>query len=119
MKILRKIVFAMAILWPVSGLAQETPQQAAETYVQAHQKEIIEEFLALLSMPNVAANLEDIYVNAEYIQGLLERRGFATELLTTGEDSRPAIYGELMTPGAAKTVMLYIHYDGQPVDESR
>ena len=28
----------------------------------------------------------------------------------------PAVYGELPTPGATRTVVLYAHYDGQPVD---
>src|ERR687891_307720 len=27
----------------------------------------------------------------------------------------PAVYGELTTPGARRTVVFYAHYDGQPV----
>src|SRR6185503_8565250 len=29
--------------------------------------------------------------------------------------SPPAVYGELRTPGAKRTLVLYAHYDGQPV----
>ena len=30
--------------------------------------------------------------------------------------SPPAVYGELRTPGATRTIVMYAHYDGQPVD---
>src|SRR5439155_678592 len=33
--------------------------------------------------------------------------------------SPPAVYGELVSPGAPRTVILYAHYDGQPVDTAR
>src|SRR5438045_1325122 len=28
----------------------------------------------------------------------------------------PVVYGELLTPGATRTLVLYAHYDGQPVE---
>ena len=28
----------------------------------------------------------------------------------------PAVYGEILTPGAARTIVFYAHYDGQPLD---
>ncbi|MHA1543889.1 MAG: M20/M25/M40 family metallo-hydrolase [Alphaproteobacteria bacterium] len=114
MKLLTKLFIFAAFFIPGVASADET----IKSYVDDNQKVIVEDFLELLSMPNVAANLEDIYTNAGYIQGLLEKRGFSTELLTTGEDSRPAIFGEISF-GAEKTVTIYIHYDGQPVDLSR
>ena len=45
---------------------------------------------------------------------MLARRGFAAELLET--DGNPLVYGELKAPGASRTLLLYAHYDGQPVD---
>ena len=34
-------------------------------------------------------------------------------------DAPPVVYGELPAPGAKRTVVLYAHYDGQPVEPSR
>ncbi len=38
-----------------------------------------------------------------------------TQILKADTGS-PVVYGELNAPGADKTVMLYMHYDGQPVN---
>src|SRR5438093_11278205 len=49
---------------------------------------------------------------------MLERRGVQGRLLEA-PGSPPAVYGELVSPGATRTVILYAHYDGQPVDTAR
>jgi len=84
-------------------------------YRSNHEKVIIEDFVDLLSMPNVAASIPDMDRNADYITDLLEERGFTTQRLKSG--GAPYIYAELMSPGAAETVLIYAHFDGQPVQE--
>lgn len=85
-----------------------------EAYVNAHQREIVGELVELLSIPNVAADRPNIRKNAERLRSMLEKRGLRTELLeTTGN---PLVYGEWTVPGATRTALFYIHYDGQPVD---
>ena len=80
----------------------------------AHQPQIVNELVDLLSIPNVAADRANIRRNAEHLRGMLARRGFTAELLeTTGN---PLVFGELAVPGATRTLLLYSHYDGQPVD---
>jgi acetylornithine deacetylase/succinyl-diaminopimelate desuccinylase-like protein len=32
------------------------------------------------------------------------------------KDTPPAVYGEWKVPGATRSIILYAHYDGQPVD---
>ena len=49
---------------------------------------------------------------------LLRRRGVSARALEGG-GGPPAVYGELRTPGAARTIVFYAHYDGQPVDPSQ
>jgi acetylornithine deacetylase/succinyl-diaminopimelate desuccinylase-like protein len=49
---------------------------------------------------------------------MLRRRGAAVRLLE-GEDCPPLVFGEIRTPGAKRTVMFYVHYDGQPVDPTQ
>jgi acetylornithine deacetylase/succinyl-diaminopimelate desuccinylase-like protein len=51
--------------------------------------------------------------------GMLQRRGVAAQLLESPGGGPPAVYGELRTPGATRTVVLYAHYDGQPVEAAR
>jgi acetylornithine deacetylase/succinyl-diaminopimelate desuccinylase-like protein len=53
--------------------------------------------------------------NADHINELLVARGFATERLSAG--GSPYIYAELTSDPSAETVMIYAHYDGQPVLE--
>ena len=43
-------------------------------------KQIVADFVALLSMPNVATNVTDVEKNAAYIEGLLKPRGFRRQL---------------------------------------
>ncbi len=84
------------------------------TWIDAHQKPIIQELVQLLSIPNVAADKADIRRNAEQLRQMLATRGFAAELLETA--GNPLVYGDLRIPGASRTLLFYCHYDGQPVD---
>jgi acetylornithine deacetylase/succinyl-diaminopimelate desuccinylase-like protein len=95
--------------------AAATLRDQVHTYRAAHEKEILGEFTALLAMPNVATNVADIETNAVFIQHALSARGFATRLLSAAPGTPPAVFGELRTPGARRTVIFYAHYDGQPV----
>jgi acetylornithine deacetylase/succinyl-diaminopimelate desuccinylase-like protein len=52
--------------------------------------------------------------NAPLLRDMLRRRSFTTELLDT--DGNPLVWGELRTPGAKRTLLIWAHYDGQPVD---
>ena len=73
------------------------------------------EFLELLAHPNVAANPADIRRNAEVVAGLFEKRGFTTRLLENPA-GRPAVFAEYpQRTRGARTVLLYLHMDGQPV----
>ncbi|MGH9334647.1 MAG: M20/M25/M40 family metallo-hydrolase, partial [Vicinamibacteria bacterium] len=87
---------------------------ATETYVRENQGEIVRELVEALSIPNVAADRTNIRKKAELLVGSLERRGFVTSLLET--EGNPLVFGERTVPGAKRTLLYYIHYDGQPVN---
>jgi len=94
------------------------PIQVAEQVRQwreAHEQQIVDDFADLLSIPNVASDTVNIRRNADYIGGLLNARGFEVRLLEAGR-SPPAVFAERRTAGAEKTLMIYVHYDGQPVN---
>ncbi len=79
---------------------------------------MLREFIELLGIPNVASDAANIRRNAEHIVGMLQRRGIDARLLET-DGSPPAVYGELSAPGAGFTLMIYVHYDGQPVQPGK
>ena len=85
---------------------------------RTHDVDVLREFTELLAIPNVASDTANIGRNAQAIVTMLARRGVKTQLLDS-PGSPPAVYGELTVPGATRTVVLYAHYDGQPVTLSQ
>lgn len=75
--------------------------------------QILNDFRDLLTMPNISTNLDDMDRNAEWISAYLERRGFTT--ITVSASRAPYIIAERIHAGADKTVLIYAHFDGQPV----
>lgn len=96
------------------GLSRTDISSAITEYRLEHEADILREFFELLRLPNDASVESDIRANADRIVSLLQRRGVAAELLEF-EAGPPAVYGELLTPGAETTILFYVHYDGQPV----
>src|SRR5918911_506632 len=103
---------ALGALAPVSA---QSP--GVRAYRQAHESEIINEFAERLALPNVAADTANIRRNAARLIEMMQKRGIAARLLEG--NGPPAIFGEIKTPGASRTVAIYAHYDGQPVDPSK
>ena len=92
-------------------------QTSIRDYRRAHEQQIIDEFTRLLAIPNVASDRENIRRNAQFILEMMQRRGLNPRLLETkSKDTPPAVYGEWKVPGATRSIILYAHYDGQPVD---
>lgn len=92
--------------------------RAARAWRAGHERAILEEFQALLRLPNVARDLAGMERNAAHIRAGLERRGITSKLLAV-DGAPPVILGELATPGATRTLVFYAHYDGQPVEPAR
>ncbi len=107
----------------VAGLLAAHPAAAqsgadvARAYREAHEAEIVRDFAELLTYPNRARDLEDVTRAAEYIRDELRAVGVTSELLRI-DGVAPLVYGELRVPDAERTLGIYVHYDGQPVDPS-
>jgi len=95
----------------VTGISADQINQ----WLLSHEQQIVDQFAELLSIPNVAADKTNIRKNADHIAQLMKDAGMNVELLEL-EGSNPVIFAEKNTPGATKTLMIYIHYDGQPVN---
>lgn len=89
-------------------------------YRQAHELPLLTEYMQLLTIPNVAADTANLRQTARFIQGMMARRGIRAQLLpATTPGVPPAVYGEMRTPGARRTIAFYAHYDGQPVQAAQ
>ena len=117
-----RIVFRRALLGAAlvaaldpSSVRAQSVTPAVRAWRQQHEAEVVKELADLVAIPNVARDHANIVKNAEAVRALMERRGIKAQILDNG-DAPPAVYGELRTPGATRTVGMYAHYDGQPVN---
>lgn len=117
------VVRSLALLGLVLGpyaLSAQTPgmaaRRAAHVYRSHNESGILQEFASLLAVPNLASDSANIRRNADLLASMLERRGFRNTRLLTVPHAPPVVYGELPAPSATRTLVLYAHYDGQPLD---
>ena len=103
------------LLTVCAAYAQNPAAQAARQWRQQHERAIMDEFGALLAMPNIAADRVNIQRNAETIAKMMEKRGIAAKLVSV-PGGNPVVFGEIKIPGATRTIVFYAHYDGQPLD---
>src|ERR1051325_239661 len=88
---------------------------AAREWRRQHERDIVDEFIALLEIPNVSSDAANMRRNAGAIRDALIRRGVDATLVSVG-DATPVVYGDIRTPGATRTIGFYAHYDGQPLN---
>lgn len=111
------IPLVLVTLTSVLPLKTVRAQSQVREYRRAHERQIIDEFTRLLAIPNVASDAANIRRNAQFIFEMMQRRGLNPQLLENKSKlSPPAVYGEWKVPGATRAIILYAHYDGQPVD---
>lgn len=116
---LTRIVF-LSLVCLTFSFSQQNLKQTVRSYRQANEHRILQELVELLSIPNVAADRANIRRNADFLQQIMRKRGITTRLLEHPRpEVPPAVFGELKTPGATQTIMLYCHYDGQPADSTK
>jgi acetylornithine deacetylase/succinyl-diaminopimelate desuccinylase-like protein len=117
MRTMKGFIFALSAGIACAAVHAASVRDEVSAYRVAHEKQIITDFVTLLSMPNLATTVPDVEKNAAYIEGLLKARGFRTQLLAAEPGTPQAVFAELNTPGAKRTVLFYAHYDGQPVGQ--
>lgn len=110
-------VLATQLVAPSSRASTEA-LEAAKNFRENHGAQILLDYVELLSIPNTPADPENLARNAEEIRGRLAARGVKAELWLS-EEAPPIVFGRLDVPGAKRTIGVYVHYDGQPVDEDR
>ncbi|HEV2595068.1 MAG TPA: M20/M25/M40 family metallo-hydrolase [Sphingomicrobium sp.] len=107
----------MGVLAFAPSVSAASPHQIVRAWRQTHEKQIVADFTAFLSLPNVATQLADVEKNTAYIERELQKRGFETRTLSAGPGTPPSVFAEFDTRGAKRTVLFYAHYDGQPISQ--
>ena len=88
---------------------------AARAHRESDGPGILRRYAEFLALPNVARDSLAIARNAAYLRDRLTALGARAELLQVPGAS-PVVFGRLDVPGASRTLALYAHYDGQPVN---
>jgi acetylornithine deacetylase/succinyl-diaminopimelate desuccinylase-like protein len=92
--------------------------QVWKEYQATHKERFLNELLDLLRIPSISAkseNKEDMKTCAELVrQSLLKAGADKADIYST--EGHPVIYGEKITDSSFPTVLVYGHYDVQPVE---
>lgn len=116
-----KKVFYIFLFIPLGLLGQQLEIRKVREYRIQHESRLLSDFKQFLSIPNIASDMPNILLNAQWISNYMRSCGISNVQLlhpaTLGKP--PAVYGEVLTPGATETIILYAHYDGQPVDSTK
>lgn len=118
-----KKVWIVANLLLMTGclLAQNVSVSQILSYRQEHEKTWLNEYLSFLSIPNIATVPSDIQRNTSRIMEMMKARSIdqVQLLFPRTPDAPPAVYGEVVIPGATQSIIFYAHYDGQPFDSTQ
>jgi acetylornithine deacetylase/succinyl-diaminopimelate desuccinylase-like protein len=112
---------AIALLFGHTITAQSPVTINIREYTQKNAGAIVHEFANFLNIPNVAADPANLQKTAAFIMSMMKQRGIQNiQLLDAStEGVPPAVYGEVIVPGATQTIIFYAHYDGQPVNPAQ
>ncbi|RYC66925.1 M20/M25/M40 family metallo-hydrolase [Spirosoma sordidisoli] len=121
-----KQVLLLSIALACSGaFAQTLTTAQLQAITQKHVRASFSELDALLSIPNNAHIDGQMQPNIDWLRRAFEQRGFQVSTLST--PTNPLVLAEKKAPatrtaspaGIPKTLLLYMHFDGQPVVPSQ
>jgi acetylornithine deacetylase/succinyl-diaminopimelate desuccinylase-like protein len=84
-------------------------------YIDANRERYLSELSVFLRQPSISSQNIGVAECARLLKGMMEDVGIHTEILPMGgKNNPPLVYGEILSPGAQKTVLIYGHFDVQP-----
>jgi len=96
--------------------AEPLPVDIIRTLTQQNTRQAIALYRDFLSLPNDANYPDDIQRLVEWMEVAFSARGFATQRIVTA--GSPLLLAVRRVADDAKTVLIYLQADGQPVDPS-
>lgn len=117
----KSILFLFLTLSTTILFGQNKTVQAIRADHQPRHYELLKEYVEFLSLPNTMNDPEQLQVNARFVLEMMRKRGIGNARLLEADTpgAIPAVYGEVLTPGATRTLIFYAHYDGQPVNPDK
>ncbi len=88
--------------------------EAVGAYVDAHAQEMLEQLKTLVRQPSISAQDVGVKECAELLAGMMRADGIDTQIMPTA--GQPVVVGTGERVEGAPTVLIYGHYDVQPVD---
>jgi acetylornithine deacetylase/succinyl-diaminopimelate desuccinylase-like protein len=86
---------------------------AFDRALAARRRAIVDGFVEFLRVESVSQRPDKVRIAGEGLAAALRARGLDGRVLETG--GNPAVFGERRVPGAARTVLIYCHYDTKPI----
>jgi acetylornithine deacetylase/succinyl-diaminopimelate desuccinylase-like protein len=113
--------FVLLTAMTLNAFCQSPDILKVRNWRQRQEGALMREFVAFLAIPDVASDSANIGKNAAFITQMMRERKIGAVRLLSGHSAGypPAVYGEVLVPGAKQTIGFYAHYDGQPVNPAQ
>lgn len=108
------ISFIASIFFAVVAYGQKIKSEELDELSLQYAKASFDELYEFYNMPNDAVYPKDIEVNVKWCEAAFSNRGFETQRLETS--TVPLLLATREVSPKAKTVLIYLQIDGQPVD---
>jgi len=107
---MKRFLTCLFLLFTISN----TSSQNIAKLSKSQNLKAISDLKDFVNHPNDALNSKDILNNINWLSKAFTQRKFNTKVLKTS--SRPLFFAERNFKKASKTVLFYMHFDGQSVD---
>lgn len=102
-------------------MAEKTKSQIEiGEYFEAHSKRLLEEYFTFLRFPGISADpshRKDLQATSDWLKTKLDLLGFSVQTWQADQASPVCLFASCLEAGPkAPTILIYNHYDVQPVD---
>jgi len=97
------------------GSMATSPQSEVFDWIDRNKDEYVEKLRTLCRQPSVSAQNLGLAETADLVEKFLSETGFTVEKFSPTKGP-PVVYGELHSKAGGKTLLIYNHYDVQPVE---
>jgi len=111
------MVLVLLLSISTSVRTQNVDKAMINEWVQPHLQKSFYALKAFLSIPNDSHFENQISENQRWLEEAFKKRNFNTLVLKS--KGNPSLYAEKKVDPKLKTVLFYMHFDGQPVDSSK